>query len=99
MKFKSIFLNSVLVVIGFLMLIMPKTCLKAVIVVMGIAGVIGGFYTLINTIRSSIEKSLIIGASPSWVGITMVIFVDFPVIILVIESLKNSKKIRRKLKI
>lgn len=57
MKFKSIFLNSILVVIGFLMLIMPKTCLKAVIVVLGIAGVIGGFYTLINTIRSSMEKS------------------------------------------
>ena len=57
MKFKSIFLNSILVVIGFLMLIILKTCLIAVIVVMGIAGVIGGFYTLINTIRSSIEKS------------------------------------------
>ena len=56
MKFKNFLLGAVLMVTGILMIAVPETCIKTIVIMIGAATAVNGIYTLINFYKLSDDK-------------------------------------------
>jgi uncharacterized membrane protein HdeD (DUF308 family) len=56
MKFKNFLLGAILTVTGILMIAIPETCIKTIVIMIGAATAINGIYTLINFYKLSDDK-------------------------------------------
>lgn len=79
MKKKNIILGAVLAVVGLLMAIMPATCIKAVVVLVGLAAAAIGIYNLFTTYKTvenpELKKTILIKSIISIIiGVVAVVF-------------------------
>ncbi|MBR5645457.1 MAG: DUF308 domain-containing protein [Treponema sp.] len=56
MKFKNFLLGAILMVTGILMIAVPETCIKTIVIMIGAATAVNGIYTLINFYKLSDDK-------------------------------------------
>ncbi len=56
MKIKNYFLGGMLAVIGLLMVIIPETCIKTVVILVGAATAVNGVYTFLKFYKNSEDK-------------------------------------------
>lgn len=78
MKTKNLILGGILTVVGLLMALMPGTCVKAVVVVVGLAAVASGIYNLFFLLKKTevaeLKKSMMIkGLASIGIGLIAVI--------------------------